>query len=128
MRFLLIGYIVFFSLASLVAVVATFAPPEEGEEREGVLEHIMDGITAAALLAGMIFMALDLNEPRLKQIWMVVTPVLGCHAIWTSWRDRKAAVAAGEAQKEPKMIAATDLFTLAMLIPSLGINFWYSFR
>ena len=127
MRFLLIGYTVIFALGTLAGVIAVLLPAEAGEEKESVIEHLMDGVTAAILLAGMIFILIGAEDPFLKTIWKVVVPLIGGYALWSSWRSRRRAISAGERQKDPKGVAFADISTLILLLPALALNLFYSY-
>jgi hypothetical protein len=128
MRFLLIGYTVIFALGTLVGVITVMLPADAGEEKESVIEHLMDGVTAAVLLAGMIFILVGAEDPLLKSIWKVIVPLIGGYALWSSWRSRRKAISAGERQKDPKGVAFADVGTLILLLPALVLNLFYSYR
>lgn len=128
MRFLLIGYTVVFALGALVAAIAAMLPENVGEEKESTTEHVMDGITAVILLAGMIFILVGADNPILKSVWKIIVPLIGAYALWSSWKSRRKAIVAGEKQKDPTGVAFADIATLILLLPALGLNLFYSYR
>ncbi|MGC4071720.1 MAG: hypothetical protein QM760_04255 [Nibricoccus sp.] len=128
MRLLLISYTVIFGLGSLVAAVAAMLPAEAGEEKESAIEHVIDGVTAAVLLSGMIFLLVGAENPFLKNTWKIIVPLIGGHQLWSSWRSRRKAIVAGEKQKDPKGVRFADVATLILLLPALAMNLFYSYR
>ncbi|MES2463930.1 MAG: hypothetical protein V4671_25450, partial [Armatimonadota bacterium] len=128
MRFLLISYIVLFATVVLAAVAAAFLPQEPDKKKESVLEHIADGLTAAVLFAGMIFVFIGVDAPYLKNIWKVVVPILGGWALFASWKARRHAAVTGEMRENPAWAIFADIGSLVLLLPALALNLFFAFR
>jgi hypothetical protein len=128
MRYFIIAYLVVYALAVIGAVVGSLLPAEPGEEKETALDHTMDVLSAAVLIAGMVFILTEANSPLIKHLWKVLVPVTVGGQAWLIWRDRGAALARGEKEKNPRRVAFQDAGTLILIVPALILNVYFAFR
>jgi hypothetical protein len=128
MRYFIIAYLAVYALIIVGMIVGSLLPPDAGEEKESAWDHAMDAVTAAALMAGMVFILIEVNPPLLKHIWKVLVPVVvGCQ-VWLSWRARGEAIARGEGKKNPRRVALQDFGTLILIAPAFVLNMHFAFR
>lgn len=126
MTYLLWGYMLLFALAfvGLFWVEVWFTAPDE---RDPLVENVLDLVLAVLLFAGMVFYATEPELPLLRDTWKVVSVVLAIYAVTSNWMGRRQVLKAPDEPPTRRHVAIADFMTLLLMIPSLVLGFLYAF-
>ncbi len=127
MHTLLAIYIAVFALFHLI-IFSVEIFWTQASERDPVLESVIDGLIAAILLLGMIFLYTEVESSRLKLIWAFLAPTGCAIQFWLSRkaRSRDFNEKPGELSSSSRWFA--DVSTLALYLPALALNCLFAFR
>jgi hypothetical protein len=128
-HYLLIGYIIIYSLFAIFLFVAhARIVPEEAKKTDKPWETPVDIVLAIIGLAGMVFLVMDFQSATVKAIWRPLSIGLVAVQVFLCLKNRITILRSGEMKaREPALLFA-DISTMLFLLPSFYSNIYYAFR
>jgi hypothetical protein len=129
-RFLLLAYIVFFTVGAVALKVAyALLVPAREKKNDPWWETSIDLLLLVLALAGMVFLFIDLQAPIVKSFWKPLSIAILVGQLYLNLRGRVAFLRfPRDADIRLAHVRAADLSTLALVAPSSALNLVYAFR
>ena len=128
MRTFLLVYVIAYAVIALGGTLAyVFLVPREEKQDQSHIETALDAVLLIVGFVGMILLLQDVDVPRLKDSWKVVSVLLVVSQFWLNLRARSRHLAARPQDEQSLLVRLGDFGMLAVLAPSLAFNLVYAF-